>query len=287
MTPDQSRVIVGGAFQNVNGSPANGLGRGRRQQRRAAALGREPGRPRRRRQRGHSEPVHRRHRDLLDRLRLRPTATSRASCPPTRTAATINWLADCHGDTYGTFSTNGMVYVVSHMHYCANIGGFPDTNPRTVWHRATAFTTQVTGTVATNGERRRLRRLRRPAQPVADQLVPDMDIGTYTGQSQAAGRSPATSKYVVYGGEFPKVNGVAQQGLVRFAVPALAPKQQGPRVSAGDFAAQRHTADRHLGPRHLADQLGPRRPEPHLRGQRATALPVYTITTRRSPGTGP
>ena len=43
------------------------------------------------------------------------------------------------------------------------------------------------------------------------------------------------SRYLVAGGEFPKVNGTAEQGLVRFAVPSLAPNKQGPRVSAAAF----------------------------------------------------
>ena len=36
------------------------------------------------------------------------------------------------------------------------------------------------------------------------------------------------SDYIVMGGEFPKVNGVAQQGLTRMAVTALAPNKRGP-----------------------------------------------------------
>ena len=44
------------------------------------------------------------------------------------------------------------------------------------------------------------------------------------------------SSYVVYGGEFPKVNGVPQQGLVRYAVRSLAPNKQGPRLSGASLA---------------------------------------------------
>src|SRR6185312_14254173 len=58
--------------------------------------------------------------------------------------------------------------------------------------------------------------------------VPTHDIGSYTGQSQAAWSVNGNSQYVVEGGEFPRVNGVAQQGLVRFAVPSIAPNKQGP-----------------------------------------------------------
>ena len=41
------------------------------------------------------------------------------------------------------------------------------------------------------------------------------------------------ANYVVYGGEFPTVNTSAQQGLVRFAVPSLAPNLLRPSPSAG------------------------------------------------------
>ena len=42
-------------------------------------------------------------------------------------------------------------------------------------------------------------------------------------------------KYVVYGGEFPTVNGVKQQGLVRFAVRGIAPAKEGPRFVGGSL----------------------------------------------------
>ena len=63
----------------------------------------------------------------------------------------------------------------------------------------------------------------RPARVVAD-----LSIGSYTGQNQAAWSLTGTRDYLAVGGEFPEVNGVAQQGLVRFARAALAPNRQGP-----------------------------------------------------------
>ena len=45
------------------------------------------------------------------------------------------------------------------------------------------------------------------------QWFPVVNIGSYTGQSQAAWTVDGNSDYVVLGGEFPTVNGVAQQGL--------------------------------------------------------------------------
>ena len=41
--------------------------------------------------------------------------------------------------------------------------------------------------------------------------------------------SPATASTSLYGGEFTAVNGVRQQGLVRYAVRSIAPNKQGPR----------------------------------------------------------
>jgi len=59
-----------------------------------------------------------------------------------------------------------------------------------------------------------------------------MSFTTYTGQTQASWSVAGNSQYVVYGGEFPSVNGMQQQGLVRFAVPALAPNKVGPENNA-------------------------------------------------------
>ena len=51
---------------------------------------------------------------------------------------TIDWIEDCHGDSYSTFVQADAVYVVGHPHYCGNVGGFPQGNP---WYfrRALAF----------------------------------------------------------------------------------------------------------------------------------------------------
>ena len=60
------------------------------------------------------------------------------------TDGTIRWLQDCHGDVYSVAPIGDVVYSVGHAHYCANIGGFPDTSPRKAWYRAMAVT-QVRG----------------------------------------------------------------------------------------------------------------------------------------------
>jgi hypothetical protein len=145
------------------------------------------------------------------------------------TTGAIVWVEDCHGDTYSAAAVGRVVYTVGHAHYCGNIGGFPESNPRT-WQRAVAFTTAATGTVAknTSGSYTDF-----GGQPAPRMLMwwPNLRAGTFTGQGQAAWSVVATPSYAVLGGEFTHVNGRPQQGLVRFAVRALAPNKQGPVVS--------------------------------------------------------
>ncbi len=235
VVPDQSRVIVGGSFQTINGAPAYGLGAVDT----TGAL--VPWAANQVVQDGGSNAAV---------INLSTDGTSifsssyvygqggnfegNMSADPN--TGTINWLADCHGDTYGTFATGDIVYSVGHQHFCSNIGGFPDTNPRNIWHRSTAFTNHATGTVQPNGEPGAgYGNFAGQPSPSLIDWMPDLDSGTYTGQSQAAWSVSGNSQYVVEGGEFPKVNGTAQQGLVRFAVPAKAPNKQGPRLSSSQL----------------------------------------------------
>ncbi|MBE7189469.1 LamG-like jellyroll fold domain-containing protein, partial [Jatrophihabitans endophyticus] len=144
----------------------------------------------------------------------------------------VVWINDCHGDTYSVAAVGQVLYSVGHAHDCSAIGGFPDTNPRT-WHRAIAETTYATGTDTGpdsygwnyNG------------QPDATQLdwYPTVSAGTYTGQSQGAWSVTGNTNYIALGGEFPSVNGVAQSDLVRFAVTSLAPNKVGPQVVGSNW----------------------------------------------------
>ncbi len=146
----------------------------------------------------------------------------------------IVWLEDCHGDTYSAAVSGGAVYTAGHAHSCANIGGFPEASPRRHW-RALAFSTAVAGTVAENTEGRYASFAGQPA-PRLLTWWPELSAGSFTGQTQAAWNVVATKDYVVFGGEFPYVNGRRQQGLVRFATRALAPNRQGPVASADELA---------------------------------------------------
>jgi PKD repeat protein len=143
---------------------------------------------------------------------------------------TIQWVEDCHGDTYDVSVAGGVVYTVSHAHFCGNIGGFYQTEPWSVNMRhALAFSQAATGTV----DRERLGYFNFEGNPSPSlyQWFPDMTNGSFTGQTQAAWDVTANADYVVMGGEFPTVNGVGQQGLVRFAKRSASPKAQGPRVT--------------------------------------------------------
>lgn len=142
----------------------------------------------------------------------------------------VKWLADCHGDTYDAVRLGQAVYSVSHHHYCANIGGFPDTNPRVFWQRGNAFSVEATGTVNQNGQGGYPNFGGQPA-PSLLTWFPLVAAGTYTGQTQGGWTLAATDQYLLMGGEFPTINGARQQGLARFAVSSVAPKQVGPTLT--------------------------------------------------------
>jgi PKD repeat protein len=136
----------------------------------------------------------------------------------------IAWINGCKGDTYDAAPVGGVLYSVSHAHDCSMIGGHPQTNPWT-YQRAMASTTgpAADGRVNASGKF--------PGWRASELLHwhPTLATGTYTGQTQAAWTVTGNSEYVVLGGEFPKVNGVAQQGLVRFAVKSVAANKEGPQ----------------------------------------------------------
>ena len=146
----------------------------------------------------------------------------------------IKWLEDCHGDSYDVAPIGNAVYVVGHPHFCANVGGFPDTSPRTRWQRAVAFTKTAKGTLATNSQLgAHYGDFGGQPAPSLYNWFPDLTPGTFTGATQAAWSLTGTTSYLSAGGEFTAVNGKSQQGLVRFAIPTLAPNAQGPQLETG------------------------------------------------------
>lgn len=151
------------------------------------------------------------------------------------TTGAISYLNDCHGDTYDVLPVGPVLYSVGHAHDCSAIGQFPDTTKPRLAYRALAFTNYATGTNKGpdsygwnfNGK---------PASTLLH-WYPALESGDYTGQTQAAWAMTGNSTYIVLGGEFPSVNGVPQQGLTRFAVSSTAPNKVIPKYSAATTPA--------------------------------------------------
>jgi PKD repeat protein len=147
----------------------------------------------------------------------------------------VAWVKDCHGDSYGVYSTGDVVYSAGHTHYCGNLGSIGQTDPMSEWtyYRGTAVTQDATQTVGkeplgyTNFEGL--------PGPTVLNWFPEIDAGTYTGQNQGPWEVTGSGRYVVYGGEFTRVNSTNQQGIVRFATTDIAPNAVGPRFHNADF----------------------------------------------------
>jgi hypothetical protein len=140
-------------------------------------------------------------------------------------------INDCHGDHYASYATGGVVYFAGHAHDCSNIGGFREQSPR-VNKYATAISVAPSGTVGPFT----LRSDAFYGKPAPRLLnwFPTMNAGTLTGQTQAGWSVTGNGQYLAFAGEFPRVNGVDQQGLVRYAMPDIAPNDVGPAFG-GNF----------------------------------------------------
>ncbi|MHA7294485.1 PKD domain-containing protein [Arthrobacter sp. HLT1-21] len=230
ISPDRSTVVVGGAFTTLNGSARPGYGLGRVNATTGASI-----------------PL-----GVNDTIRNGGTDSAILSLSSDGTSfygtgyifgtggnlegafagnwadGNLKWVEDCHGDTYGVWASSTAVYTAGHAHYCGNIGGFPQTEPRT-WWRAIAFSKAATRT-ATADIYGYPSFTGKPA-PALLNWFPQLDTGTVTGQSQGPWTVTGTEEYVAMAGEFRNVNGRPQQGLVRFAAPGVAPNADGPRVS--------------------------------------------------------
>ena len=148
------------------------------------------------------------------------------------TTGDIDYMADCHGDSYDVLPAGDVVYAASHSHDCSNIGGFPDVSYH--YHNAVAYTNAATGTVKENSAAGYKSYAGQNATTNLN-FYPDFTPGKISGAIQATWTVEGNDKYVVYGGEFLAVNGTAQQGLVRFARRDIAPNKQGPMDKGGAF----------------------------------------------------
>lgn len=228
MSPDKSKVIIGGHFAKLNGSQTNGMGSI------GASNGWKYG--------WAISNVVKDYGATAAILSLKADGNTVygggyknltngnfegvfAADPNT---GAIRWLADCHGDTYDVEPMNSYVYAVDHHHTCQNIGSLPEYNPRRHIH-ADSFTKAASGKVATNTEAGYYTFGGQPATTHVD-WFPNLQVGTYTGINQAAWTNEAKGNFLVVGGEFPRVNNKYQQGLVRFATKGTPgnPSAEGP-----------------------------------------------------------
>ncbi|MFT3860688.1 hypothetical protein [Micropruina sp.] len=84
------------------------------------------------------------------------------------------WVEDCHGDTYGSYPMGDVVYTVSHAHYCGNLeDGFGQTAPSWTFHWGNAFFEDRHRN--TEGGPARLRELDRHPGPVATKVAAQPD----------------------------------------------------------------------------------------------------------------
>lgn len=149
------------------------------------------------------------------------------------TDGTIEWVEDCHGDTYSAVPVGNVIYDVGHAHDCSNVGGFPQTNPWT-YQRGMAWTKDARTTVTREGNGNYYNFEGNKA-PAFLTWWPEMNVGKFTGQGQGAWSVAANANYVVLGGEFTTINNKPQQGLIRYAVKAIAPNKDGPRLSGANY----------------------------------------------------
>jgi hypothetical protein len=236
ITPDQSEVVIGGAFQTLNGTNAYGLG--------AVTVGSGATVPYAVNQtiRDYS-PANTPAGDGAAILSLTTDGSqiygsgysyyegnfegTFAVSPDT---GVINWIDDCHGDTYSVQSVGSVLYSASHAHDCSGIGQFPDTSPRVNHHALAEVNTPSTSYNVTKDSYGW--NYSKYHDTTLLDWYPTFKDGTYTKQTQATWSVTGNSSYLSYGGEFPSVNGVAQAGLVRFAVSSIAPNKSGPIYSS-------------------------------------------------------
>ncbi len=136
----------------------------------------------------------------------------------------IDWVDGGRGDNYSIAVTGDVVYSVGHPHDWGMLGWNPQYPDPWQFQRAMAISKYrsptLTNAVGTNPNWAPFAG-RSAAQPL--HWLPTLTGGTYTGQGQAAWSVATNGNYTVLGGEFPRVNGTAQQGLARFAKRAISP----------------------------------------------------------------
>lgn len=145
------------------------------------------------------------------------------------TTGELRWLQGCRGDNYGVAVSGGAVYAVGHEHECGMVG-YHREEPQRTTQLATALRKagSTSGRINAFGPFSGWQHF--AGRPATDPLpwLPSFMTGAATGKNQAGWTVEVSDGYVLIGGEFPSVNEIPQQGLVRFVVDDRAPNREGP-----------------------------------------------------------
>ena len=201
-------------------------------------------------------------------------------------AGEVHFINDCHGDSYSVLPRGDAVYSASHTHYCENIGGVHQGEGAVgsyPYYRGIATGKEPTGTATWEPDQGRYYSYQGQPTPSMLTWFPAINPGSYTGLDQGAWSLAGNDDYVVAGGEFFRVNGQDQQGLVRFAEPAISPNNQRPVALSTRLPAEPHLDEVRQGPDQLDHQRGRRQRLPDLQGlprrQNGTGL-IQTVNLR-------
>lgn len=212
LSPDGSRVIVGGHFNRINGNPPHGLGAVYTDATGTSAPWAT----------GVEYVSEARHSHVTDLVTDDDTVYASAEGAGTfdgRLAldpgdGQLRWIDDCRGATQALTLLDGVLYSGSHAHDCSSQ---PDGFPELTDHPAQ-------------------RLLAEPAKPATDtppilHWFPNTNHGTEPGH-QGPRAMDNNGEYLWVGGEFTAVNNRLQQGLTRFGTMAVTTDTNKPLLPA-------------------------------------------------------
>ena len=154
----------------------------------------------------------------------------------------LTWVNDCHGDQYDVQPMGDVVYAAGHPHYCGSlVDGFPQSDPWT-FYRAIAVTKDVER-ITPPGLNLGYHDFGGNPAPRLRHWFPTFNAANVSGAWQGPWTVNGNSEYLVYGGEFTQVNRTPQQGLVRFAVEGKSTNEQGPRLWNTDWPVSAQVLD--------------------------------------------
>ena len=226
ISPDGTNMVIGGSFTSVNGSDRPGFGLARLNVANSEVLSFPVNEVVR--NAGPSSSIYRLNSDESGIYAVAYDFQSISEFEGgvhTDWDGNILWFDACKGDSYDIWPNGSIVYQASHKHNCDSMGNVPNVSPW-IYHHASANTNYATG-VNVSGD------YAGQPSPTMYAFRPEFQVGSFTGASQAVWSVTGTDKYVLYAGEFTRVNNTPQQGITRFAQRSVTNKQ-GPMIGAAN-----------------------------------------------------